>query len=214
MEYVVRQPRTKSLLVPVLALAIGAAGAVGLNAALDDTDGGSGSARVIVPDPVTPGAGTAAKDEAGAAAAIARHPATVGSGITVNPGAGTAAKDEAATAAAIARHPSLAGATGVTVNPSTGYPTSLPSTETKDEAATAAAIGNSSSSPLVSRETKDQGAPVGIPSPAAAAKMNGGTGSGTAAKDEAGTAAAIGSEASQSEDEDPFNARTGRPGGP
>jgi hypothetical protein len=183
MEYVVRQPRTKSLLVPVLALAIGAAGAVGLNAALDDTDGGSGSARVIVPDPVTPGAGTAAKDEA-------------------------------ATAAAIARHPSLAGATGVTVNPSTGYPTSLPSTETKDEAATAAAIGNSSSSPLVSRETKDQGAPVGIPSPAAAAKMNGGTGSGTAAKDEAGTAAAIGSGASQSEDEDPFNARTGRPGGP
>jgi hypothetical protein len=209
MEYVVRQPRTKSLLVPVLALAIGAAGAVGLNAALDDTDGGSG--RVIVTDPVTPGAGTAAKDEASAAAAIARHPATVGSSITVKPGAGTAAKDEASAAAAIARHPSLVGATGVTVNPSTGYPTSLPSTETKDEAATAAAIGNSSSSPLVSRETKDQGAPVGIPSPAAAAKMNGGTGSGTAAKDEADTAAAIGSGASQSEDEDPFNARTGRP---
>jgi hypothetical protein len=185
MEYVVRQPRTKSLLVPVLALAIGAAGAVGLNAALDDSDGGSGSARVIITDPVTPGSGTAAKDEAAAAAAIARHPATV-------------------------------GATGVTVNPSTGYPVG----ETKDEASSAAAIGNSSSSPLVSRETKDEaataaavgyptlnsaeaeakarqqestGAPVGIPSPAAAAKMNGGTGSGTAAKDEANTAAAIGS---------------------
>jgi hypothetical protein len=177
MEYVVRQPRTKNLLVPVLALAIGAAGAVGLNAALDDTDGGSGSARVVVTDPVTPGAGTAAKDEAAAAAAIARHPATV-------------------------------GATGVTVNPSTGYPVG----ETKDEAATAAAVGNSS--PLVSRESKGEAAPVGIPSPAAAAKMNGGTGSGTAAKDEAGTAAAIGSGASQSEDEDPFNARTGRNGRP
>jgi hypothetical protein len=214
MEYVVRQPRTKSLLVPVLALAIGAAGAVGLNAALDDTDGGSGSARVIVTDPVTPGAGTAAKDEAGAAAAIARHPATVGSGITVNPGAGTAAKDEAATAAAIARHPSLAGATGVTVNPSTGYPVS----ETKDEAATAAAVGyptlSSAEAETKARQRASTGAPVGIPSPAAAAKMNAQTGSGTAAKDEAGTAAAIGSGASQSEDEDPFNARTGRPGGP
>ncbi len=179
MEYVVRQPRTKNLLVPVLALAIGAAGAVGLNAALDDTDGGSGSARVIITDPVTPGAGTAAKDEAAAAAAIARHPATV-------------------------------GATGVTVNPSTGYPVG----ETKDEASTAAAIGNSSSSPLVSRESKGEAAPVGIPSPAAAAKMNGETGSGTAAKDEAGTAAAIGSGASQSEDEAPFNMRTGRSGRP
>ena len=176
MEYVVRQPRTKNLLVPVLALAIGAAGAVGLNAALDDSDGGSGSARVIITDP---GAGTAAKDEAAAAAAIARHPATV-------------------------------GATGVTVNPSTGYPVG----ETKDEASTAAAIGNSSSSPLVSRESKGEAAPVGIPSPAAAAKMNGGTGSGTAAKDEAGTAAAIGSGASQSEDEAPFNMRTGRSGRP
>jgi hypothetical protein len=179
MEYVVRQPRTKNLLVPVLALAIGAAGAVGLNAALDDTDGGSGSARVVVTDPVTPGAGTAAKNEAAAAAAIARHPATV-------------------------------GATGVTVNPSTGYPVG----ETKDEAATAAAIGNSTSSPLVSKESKGEAAPVGIPSPAAAANMNGGTGSGTAAKDEAGTAAAIGSGASQSEDEVPFNARTGRYGRP
>jgi hypothetical protein len=181
MEYVVRQPRTKSLLVPVLALAIGAAGAVGLNAALDDSDGGSGSARVIVTDPVTPGAGTAAKDEAGAAAAIARHPATV-------------------------------GATGVTVNPSTGYPVA----ETKDEAATAAAVGyptlsSAEAEAKARQQSSSTGAPVGIPSPAAAAKMNGGTGSGTAAKDEAGTAAAIGSGASQSEDEDPFTSRTGRP---
>jgi hypothetical protein len=183
MEYVVRQPRTKSLLVPVLALAIGAAGAVGLNAALDDTDGGSGSARVIVTDPVTPGAGTAAKDEAAAAAAIARHPATV-------------------------------GATGVTVNPSTGYPVS----ETKDEAATAAAVGyptlSSAEAETKARQRASTGAPVGIPSPAAAAKMNAQTGSGTAAKDEAGTAAAIGSGASQSEDEDSLNVRTGRSGRP
>ena len=163
MEYVVRQPRTKSLLVPVLALAIGAAGAVGLNAALDDSDGGSGSARVIVTDPVTPGAGTAAKDEANTAAAIARHPATV-------------------------------GATGVTVNPSTGYPVA----ETKDEAATAAAVGYATLSSAEAeakarQQSSSTGAPVGIPSPAAAVKMNGETGSGTAAKDEADTAAAIGS---------------------
>jgi hypothetical protein len=191
MEYVVRQPRTKSLLVPVLALAIGAAGAVGINAALDDTD--VGGPRVIVSEPVTPGAGVAAKDEAATAAAIARPPATI------------------------------------TVNPSTGYPVG----ETKDEAASAAAIGNSS--PLVSRETKDEAATaaaigyptlssaeaevkakqqasteaVGIPSPAAAAKMNGEAGSGTASKHEAGTAAAIGNGAS--EDEDPVTSRTGRP---
>jgi hypothetical protein len=175
MEYAVRQPRTKSLLVPVLALAIGAAGAVGINAALDDTDVGSGPARVIVADPVTPGAGVAAKDEAG-------------------------------TAAAITRHPSLVGATGVTVNPSTGYPVG----ETKDEAATAASIGYPT--PSAEAEAKKQassGAAVGIPSPAAAAKMNGEVGSGTASKNEAGTAAAIGN--GTSEDEDPFTSRTGRP---
>ena len=159
MEYVVRQPRTKTLLVPVLALAIGAAGAVGLNAALDDSDGGSGSARIIVTDPVSPGAGTAAKDEASAAAAIARHPATV-------------------------------GATGVTVNPSTGFPVG----ETKDEADTAAAVGYPTlESAEAEAKARSTGAPVGIPSPAAAAKMNGETGSGTAAKDEANTAAAVGS---------------------
>jgi hypothetical protein len=167
MEYVVRQPRTKSLLVPVLALAIGAAGAVGINAALDDTD--VGGPRVIVSEPVTPGAGVAAKNEAATAAAIARPPAT-----------------------------------DITVNPSTGYPVA----ETKDEAATAAAIGyptlTSAEAEVKARQQASTEA-VGIPSPAAAAKMNGEAGSGTATKDEAGTAAAIGNGAS--EDEDPLTSR-------
>jgi hypothetical protein len=177
MEYVVRQPRTKSLLVPALALVIGAAGAVGINAVLDDTDVSTGPARVIVSEPVTPGAGVAAKDEAATAAAIGRS--TAGS---------------------------------ISINPSTGFPVG----ETKDEAATAAAIGyptlSSAEAEAQAKQQASTGAPVGIPSPAAAAKLNGDVGSGTASKDEAGTAAAIGN--GSSEDEDPFTARTGRPGGP
>jgi hypothetical protein len=69
--------------------------------------------RVIVAQPVEPGAGTAAKNEAGVAAAV--------SGLAVEPGAGTAAKDEAGTASAVG---SLYGTSQyrAEVNPSTGYP--------------------------------------------------------------------------------------------
>jgi hypothetical protein len=77
--------------------------------------------RVIVTQPVQPGAGTAAKNEAGVAAAI--------SGLAVEPGAGTAAKDEAGTAAAVG---SLYGTAQYRVNPSTGYASPLRSSSAPD----------------------------------------------------------------------------------
>jgi hypothetical protein len=80
--------------------------------------------RVIVTQPVEPGAGTAAKNEAGVAAAVG--------GLAAAPGAGTAAKNEAGVAAAISG--SVAGESGLSVgqrygtaqyrvDPSTGYAT-------------------------------------------------------------------------------------------
>jgi hypothetical protein len=66
--------------------------------------------RVIVTQPVQPGAGTAAKNEAGVAAAVG--------GLAVQPGAGTAAKNESGTAAAVG---SQYGTSQYRVNPSTGY---------------------------------------------------------------------------------------------
>jgi hypothetical protein len=69
--------------------------------------------RVIVTQPVAPGAGTAAKNEAGVAAAIG--------GLPAEPGAGTAAKDEAGTAAAVGSQYSTSQYRAE-VNPSTGYP--------------------------------------------------------------------------------------------
>jgi hypothetical protein len=80
----------------------------------------------------------------------------------------------------------------------------------KDEAATAAAIGRPGTTevqvnPSTGFATPSTARPVGIPSPAAAAKMNSEVGSGTASKDEAATAAAIGSGAPQ--DEHPLTSR-------
>jgi hypothetical protein len=174
MQYAERLPNPKSMVAPVVALAIGAAAATGAYALIDSDQVQLPEPKVIVSEtPAPTSEGLAAKHEAATAAAIGQT--------TTN----SFGKDEAATAAAIARP----GTTDVQVNPSTGFPTPSPSTATKDEAGTAA--------------------PVGIPSPAAAAKMNGEAGSGTASKDEAGTAAAVGNGAS--EDEDPFTSRTGRP---
>jgi hypothetical protein len=71
MEYAARLPSPRSVLVPAVALAIGAAGAVGVYAAVDGTETGATTTRVIVADPpVQPGEGTAAKDEAATAAAV------------------------------------------------------------------------------------------------------------------------------------------------
>jgi hypothetical protein len=156
MEYVAHLPNTRKMLGPVVALVIGAAGAVGAYALIDDDNAGVQPARVIVTDaPAPPSEGVAAKDEAATAAAISNsgpQPSTF------------FGKDEAKTAAAI------------------GNSGPQPSTFGKDEAKTAAAIG---SSPLTSRigkgEAKTPAAigsqghpstPQGIPSPAAAEAMS------------------------------------------
>ena len=124
MQYAERQttiPGTRKLLVPMVALAIGVAGATGLYTLIDD-DGTSvtpADTRVIVADPpAQPGPGVAAKNEAGVASAIG-NPAL--------PGEGVSAKDEAGVASAI------------------GKP-EQPQTLSKDEAATAAAIAPSKGS--------------------------------------------------------------------
>jgi hypothetical protein len=94
MQYAAHFPSARDLLVPVVALAIGAAGAVGVYSVLDETDVSVQPTRVVVTEPVQPGAGTSAKNEAGAAAAVAGSPVTQSFG-----------KDEAASAAAIGGSP-------------------------------------------------------------------------------------------------------------
>ena len=94
MEYVAQLPTsTRKLLAPMAALLIGAAGAVGAYAALDDTDVGVQPARVIVTEaPAPPSEGVAAKDEARTAAAITG---------SIPSSSSFEGKDEAKTAAAI-----------------------------------------------------------------------------------------------------------------
>jgi hypothetical protein len=91
MHYAAQLSHPRSILVPLVALVIGAGGAVGTYALLDDTDVSVNPTRVIVTDaPVKPGQGVAAKNEAGTAAAVG-----------VQPQAQDFGKDEAATAAAL-----------------------------------------------------------------------------------------------------------------
>jgi hypothetical protein len=92
MEYAANLLSPRGVLVPAIALVIGAGGAIGVYAALDDTDVNIEPTRVVVADPpAAPGEGVAAKHEAATAAAIsgAEAPAWLGS------------KDEAGTAAAV-----------------------------------------------------------------------------------------------------------------
>jgi hypothetical protein len=113
MDYAANLLNPRSLVVPAIALVIGAGSAVGLYAALDDTDVDIQPTRVVVADPpAPPSEGVAAKHEANTAAAIS----------TPDTPSWSQGKDEAASAAAIA--------------------TSSPRTwlESKDEAGTAAAI--------------------------------------------------------------------------
>jgi hypothetical protein len=71
MEYAARLPNPKAVLIPVIALVIGAGGAVAVYAAVDDTDVAIQPTRVVVTEPpAQPGEGVAAKDEAAVAAAI------------------------------------------------------------------------------------------------------------------------------------------------
>jgi hypothetical protein len=92
MEYAANLLSPRIVLVPAIALVIGAGGAIGVYAALDDTDVNIEPTRVVVADPpAAPSEGVAAKHEAATAAAIsgAEAPAWLDS------------KDEAGTAAAI-----------------------------------------------------------------------------------------------------------------
>jgi hypothetical protein len=149
MEYVAQLPTgTRKMLAPMVALVIGAAGAVGAYAALDDADVGVQPTRVIVTEaPAPPSEGVAAKDEAGTAAAI------TGS-IPSSPSFG---KDEAKTAAAVGNS-----------SAAVGNSSPLRSRFGKDEAKTAAAVGNANRA--ATPNTANRAAtPQGIPSPAAAA---------------------------------------------
>lgn len=92
MEYAANLLNPRTVLVPAIALVIGAGGAIGVYAAFDDTDVSIEPTRVVVADPpAAPSEGVAAKHEAATAAAISgvEAPAWLGS------------KDEAATAAAV-----------------------------------------------------------------------------------------------------------------
>jgi hypothetical protein len=152
MEYAAHLPSTRSLLVPVVALTIGAAGAVGVYAALDDAEIGVQSPRVIVTQaPAQPGEGVAAKHEAATAAAIStgastnsfgKDEAATASAISTGGSTSSFGKDEAATAAAIGG------------SPLTSFG--------KDEAATASAVGSGSSSASTSDLSSDPlGAQIG-----------------------------------------------------
>ncbi|MGH2745432.1 MAG: hypothetical protein ACRDLY_18520 [Thermoleophilaceae bacterium] len=110
MEYAARLLTPRSVLVPALALAIGAGGAVGIYSALDEPDVGVQATRVVVTEPpAKPGPGVAAKHESATAAAIAQpgsHWSADGSdeaasAATSSPRTWLESKDEAKTADAI-----------------------------------------------------------------------------------------------------------------
>jgi hypothetical protein len=115
MHYAERLPNPRVMVVPIVALAIGAAAATGTYALVDGTGVDVQPTHVIVADaPAQPGQGVAAKNEAANAAAIG-NPV---------PSSTSLAKNEAATAAAV------------------GNPAPDSSSFGKSEAATAAALGN------------------------------------------------------------------------
>lgn len=123
MEYTAQLLNPRALLVPAIALVIGAGGAIGVYAVLDETDVNVQPTRVVVTEPpAQPSEGVAAKHESATAAAIS----------TPSPSSSFAGKDEAASAAAIGT-----GSQAVTSSPRTWL-------ESKDEAGTASAIGNGS----------------------------------------------------------------------
>jgi hypothetical protein len=143
MEYVAQLPtNTRKLLAPMAALVIGAAGAVGAYAALDDAEVGVQPTRVIVTEaPAPPSEGVAAKDEAATAAAITG---------SIPSSSSFDGKDEAKTAAAVGNSSPLRSSFG------------------KDEAKTAAAVGNANRAATPNTANRASTA-QGIPSPAATA---------------------------------------------
>jgi hypothetical protein len=91
MEYAANLLSPRGVLIPAIAFVIGAGGAIGVYAALDDTDVNIEPNRVVVADPpAAPSEGVAAKDEAATAAAISG----------TEPHARLGSRDEPGTAAA------------------------------------------------------------------------------------------------------------------
>jgi hypothetical protein len=119
MQYAEHLPNPRRMVVPVVALVVGAAAATGTYALVDEEQVALQPPKVIVAEtPAQPGEGVSAKNEAATAAAI-------GTGAAVS----SFGKDEAAPAAAIGSGAASTGSEGVNA---------------KNEAASAAAIGTGS----------------------------------------------------------------------
>jgi hypothetical protein len=137
MQYAEHLPNPRRMVVPVVALVVGAAAATGTWALLDSEQVALQPPKVIVTEvPAQPSQGVAAKNEAATAAAIGtgatsssfgKDEAATAAAIGTGAASGSFGKDEAATAAAIGTGASGFGRAGVNA---------------KDEAATAAAIGD------------------------------------------------------------------------
>jgi hypothetical protein len=134
MQYAERLPNPKSMVAPVVALAIGAAAATGAYALLDSDQVNLPQPKVIVTEtPAPTSEGIAAKHEAATAAAIARvrpnsfgkDEAATAAAITSRIPDNSFGKDEAGTAAAVGSGATSTGSEGVNA---------------KNEAGTAAAI--------------------------------------------------------------------------
>ncbi len=136
MHYAERLPNPRVIVVPIVALAIGAAAATGTYALVDGSGVDVQPTHVIVADaPAQPGQGVAAKNEAATAAAIG-NPA---------PSSTSLATNEAATAAAVgnpAPDSSSFGKNEAATASALGDPGSDSSSFGKDEANTAAAVGS------------------------------------------------------------------------
>jgi hypothetical protein len=94
MQYAANLPNTRAMLAPVVALVIGAAGATGVYALVDDNSVSSTPDAIVISQPTT------GPNEAGVATAVSRAQAQVQS----------AGKDESTTAAAVgSQAPSSSG---------------------------------------------------------------------------------------------------------
>jgi hypothetical protein len=145
MQYAEHLPNPRRMVVPVVALVVGAAAATGTYALVDEEQVALQPPKVIVAEtPAQPGEGVSAKNEAATAAAIgtgaaassfgkdeAASAAAIGSGAASTGSEGVNAKNEAASAAAIGSGAASTGSEGVNA---------------KNEAASAAAIGSGAAS--------------------------------------------------------------------
>ena len=99
MQYAANLPNTRAMLAPVVALVIGAAGATGVYALVDDNSVSSTPDAIVISEPARTPA-TTGPNEAGVATAVSRAQAQVQS----------SGKDESTTAAAVgSQAPSSSG---------------------------------------------------------------------------------------------------------